>query len=349
MRITAAVLRRPGEDPALEEVELDEPRDREVLVRLAATGVCHTDLVAISGAMGLPLPCVLGHEGAGVVERVGSAVTALAPGNHVVLSFDSCGECERCLDGRPAYCRRFHALNSSGLRLDGSTTLGDVHGSFMGQSSFATHALASERNAVRVRDDLPLERLGPLGCSVITGAGAVLNVLRPAPGSALAVFGLGSVGLSGVMAAVSAGCERVVGIDPEPRRRALASELGATDVLEPGDDVPRVDAALDTVGTEAVIDVALRALRSPGVCATVGYRGPRNPIVVDQGRLVFGRTLAGVIEGDADPQALIPALLDLHVAGRFPFDRLITEFTSLPDALAAARGGEAIKPVVRFG
>ena len=351
MRITAAVLRRPGEDPVLEEVELDEPGEREVVVRLAGTGVCHTDLVAISGAMALPLPCVLGHEGAGVVERTGAGVTALAPGDRVVLSFDSCGACDTCAGGRPAYCRRFHALNSSGRRGDGSTTMGAVHGSFLGQSSFATHALASERNAVRVRDDLPLEHLGPLGCGVLTGAGTVLNVLAPEPGSSLAVLGLGTVGLSGVMAAAVAGCGRIAAIDPDPRRRALALELGATEALAPdGAGDLRVDAALDTVGSQEAVSAALGALRSPGTCATVGFRGSRNPVTIDQGRLVFGRTITGVIEGDADPQALIPSLLDLHAEGRFPFDRLVTEFAfdRLPEALAAARSGDAIKPVLRF-
>lgn len=351
MKIAAAVLRRPGEDPVIEEVSLDEPGDDEVLVRMVGTGVCHTDLVAIGGAMRMPLPCVLGHEGAGVVERTGPGVTALAPGDHVVLSFDSCGACATCAARRPAYCRRFHALNSSGLRGDGTTTMGAVHGSFLGQSSFATHALASVRNAVRVAHDLPLARLGPLGCGVLTGAGAVLNVLRPAAGSSMAVFGLGTVGLSGVMAAAVAGCARIVGVDPDPRRRALALELGATEVLAPPAEIaPRVDASLDTVGSGEVVAAALAVLRSPGTCATVGFRGARNPVTIDQGHLVFGRTLTGVIEGDADPQAFIPRLVDLHAGGRFPFDRLITEFAfeDLPDALAAARSGAAIKPVLRF-
>jgi aryl-alcohol dehydrogenase len=255
--------------------------------------------------------------------------------------------------GRPAYCRRFHALNSSGRRGDGTTTMGPVHGSFLGQSSFATHALASVRNAVRVPADLPLERLGPLGCGVLTGAGAVLNVLRPAPGSELAVFGLGTVGLSGVMAGAVAGCERIIGIDPDAGRRALALELGATQVLAPSSGLARelrVAASLETVGSEEVVAAALSVLTSPGTCASVGFRGARNPITIDQGHLVFGRTLTGVIEGDADPQTFVPRLLELHRDGRFPFDRLITEFPfeRLPDALAAARGGDVVKPVLRF-
>ena len=226
MRSLAAVLHEPGAGFAVQEVELDEPQADEVVVRMAGAGICHTDLVVVvvvaDGALALPLPVVLGHEGAGVVERTGPGVTALVPGDHVVLSFDRCGACATCRKGRPAYCERFSALNSSGTRGDGSVTMRrdgtPGHGSFLGQSSFATHALASTRNAVRVTGghDLPLERRGPLGCSLQTGAGAVLEVLRPGPGASIAVFGLGSVGLAGVMAAAATGCDPVLAIEPDP-------------------------------------------------------------------------------------------------------------------------------------
>jgi aryl-alcohol dehydrogenase len=338
----AAVLHAYGEAPRIEEVELDAPRAGEVLVRLAGTGICHTDLSVLDGVLPLPLPCVLGHEGAGVVLEAGAEVD-LEPGDHVVLSFDSCGTCRTCARGRPAYCEHFVAHNSSGHRPDGTTTMGPVHGSFLGQSSFATHALATARNTVRVPKELPIERLGPLGCGVLTGAGAVLNVLQPEPGASLAVFGLGTVGLSGVMAALGAGCD-VVGVDPSAARRAVAEDLGAT-ALPPGERFAKVDLALETVGTEAVVGAALRALRSPGTCATVGFHGPRHPITIDQGHLLYGRTLTGVIEGDADPQVLIPQILDL------PLHRLITTyaFEDLDTALHAARSGAAIKPVLTFG
>jgi aryl-alcohol dehydrogenase len=353
MRALAAVLHQPGAGLAVEEVELDEPQADEVVVRMAGTGICHTDLVAADGALPLPLPVVLGHEGAGVVERTGPAVTVLAPGDHVVLSFDRCGACATCRKGRPAYCERFYALNSSGRRGDGSVTMAPVHGSFMGQSSFATHALASVRNAVRVETDVPLELLGPLGCSLQTGAGAVLEVLRPEPGAGIAIFGLGSVGLAGVMAAAVAGCDPILAVEPDPARRALALELGATEALDPDARLPRssVDLSLETVGSEPVVDAALRVLRSPGACATVGFRGPRNPVRIDQGHLLYGRRLIGVIEGDADPHDFIPRLLALQRDGRFPFERLITRFpfADLAAAMDAARGGTAIKPVLTFG
>jgi aryl-alcohol dehydrogenase len=368
MRSLAAVLHDPESAFTIEEVELDEPADGEVVVRMAGVGICHTDLLAARGALGLPLPVVLGHEGAGVVERTGPGAGALEPGDHVVLSFDRCGACPTCRAGRPAYCDRFAQLNSSGARLDGSITMSrdgaPVHGSFLGQSSFATHALASVRNAVRVTGahDLPLELLGPLGCSLQTGAGAVLAVLRPEAGAGIAVFGLGSVGLAGVMAAAAAECAPIVAVEPDPARRALALEAGASDVLDPAehDDVVRairrltrggVDHSLETVGTEPVVDAALRVLRSPGTCATVGFRGPRNPVRVDQGHLLYGRTLTGVIEGDAEPHAFIPLLLELQREGRFPFERLVTRFpfAEVEAAMAAARSGAAIKPVLTFG
>ena len=355
MRARAAVLRAPGAPLRIEEVELDGPRDGEVLVRVAATGICHTDLDAAAGRVPLPLPAVLGHEGAGVVEAVGAGVKDLAPGDHVVLSFDSCGACATCAADRPAYCERFHALNHSGRRRDGSATMSqagaDVHGSFLGQSSFATYAIASTRNAVRVDADLPLELLAPLGCGVQTGAGAVLNVLRPEPGAGIAVFGLGAVGLAAVMAARLAGCATIVAVDPLEQRRALALELGATTAAAPGDRLPRdLDHAVDAVGAADVVTAALRVLRSPGTCATVGFRGVPNPVTIDQGHLLFGRTLTGVIEGDADPRRFLPALVALYRGGELALERLVTTFAfdDLAAALDAARRGAVVKPVLVF-
>lgn len=360
MKAVAAVLREPRGALALEDVELEDPREGEVLVRIAGVGICHTDLGACDGHVPLPLPVVLGHEGAGVVEAVGDGVRALQPGDHVVLSFDSCGACQTCRDGHPAYCREFAALNSTGRRPDGSATMrqGDapVHGSFLGQSSFATHALASARNAVRVDDDLPIELLGPLGCSLQTGAGAVLRVLVPAAGSTLAVFGCGPVGMAAVMAARAVGCGTIVAVDPSPARRALAHELGATVALEPEGAVREmrslvpggVDCSVETVGTGDVVDAALRVLASPGRCATLGFRGARNRIEIDQGHLLFGRTITGVIEGDVDPQTFIGDLLALHRAGLFAFERLITTypFAEIEQAIEDARRGTTIKPVL---
>jgi aryl-alcohol dehydrogenase len=260
-----------------------------------------------------------------------------------VLTFASCGACRRCTGGHPAYCEDFPALNHSGARADGSVTMrraGEpVFASVLGQSSFATHALASRRSAVRVPRDLPFEHLAPLGCSVQTGAGAVLNVLRPEPGSSMVVFGAGPVGLSAVMAGVATGVEVAV-VEPDDGRRALAQQFGA--VVRDG----RFDYAVETVGTEPVLQAAIKALHSPGVCATLGYHGGRNPMTLDQGRLLFGRTLTGVIEGDSDPQVFIPHLIDLHL----PTGELVTtfEFDDIDAALAASRSGDVVKAVLTF-
>src|SRR5580693_4370229 len=207
----AAVVREKGGRFALERVCLDEPRPDEVLVRIRGVGMCHTDLVARDQYFPVPLPAVLGHEGAGVVEAVGSAVTKVAPGDHVVLSFASCGACANCRQGAYAYCDDLYGRNFSGARPDGSRTCCDadghrIGGSFFSQSSFATRALATERNVVKIPSDVPVELMGPLGCGIQTGAGAVMNALRPKAGESIAIFGAGSVGMAAALAARVVGC-----------------------------------------------------------------------------------------------------------------------------------------------
>lgn len=360
----AAVLTAPGEPLQIRTVTATPLEADEILVRIVGVGVCHTDFAALSGAVPLPLPAVVGHEGSGVVESVGSAVTDLAVGDHVVLSFDCCRECEQCQAGHPAYCELFAAMNYFGTRLDGSATLADeageeVHGSWFGQSSFATHAVASARNAVRVDPALPLELLGPLGCGLMTGAGTVLNVLRPRPGQRIGVWGLGAVGLAAIMAAKTAGCSVIVGIDPNEERRRLAVELGATHTIDPAatSDVAwdilelsdgGLDLTLDAVGLGPVIQQALAVLRSPGTCATVGLQSLENDITIDQGHLLIGRTLTGVIEGDADPRVFLPQLIQLWSDGTFPFDRLVETFPfdEIDKAIDAAQSGRVVKPLL---
>ena len=343
----AAVLR---DELRLEEVELGAPGPGEVLVRIAGTGICHTDLLGLDGTLGLRRPAVLGHEGAGVVEQGAGELRA---GDRVVLTYDSCGDCRPCGAGRPAYCARFAELNYTGPR-------------FMGQASWATHAIAGVRNAIPVDTAAPLELCGPLGCSLQTGAGAVLNVLRPQPGDGLAVFGAGAVGLAAVMAAAALGCDPVVAVDPSPERRALALELGADAAFDPAAGaragsspaggvgsgpsprVPRVPHVVETVGTEAVLGAALAALESPGTCATLGFRGLANPVTLDQGRLLFGRTLTGVIEGDGEPAQTIAQLLAWHAEGRFAFERLTTAYPlrEIEAALEDVRRGAVVKAVL---
>lgn len=204
--ITAALARESGGPFDVEKVELADVGPREVLVEIRGVGLCHTDIAARDGFFGLPYPMVLGHEGSGVVVEVGPDVRSVEPGDWVALSFASCGECKQCTDNRPAYCREFGARNyGGGVRADGSTAITQdgeaVVGDFFGQSSFATHALASERNVVKVDRDVPLELVGPLGCGIQTGAGAVLNSMNCAAGESILVLGTGPVGLAAVMAA----------------------------------------------------------------------------------------------------------------------------------------------------
>jgi len=366
MRITAAVAREKERPFSVEELELEGPRAGEVLVRVVATGMCHTDLICRDQWYPVPLPCVLGHEGAGVVEEVGEGVTKVEPGDRVVLTFASCGKCATCLRGKPSYCLNFFALNFGGARLDGSSPISadgaSVHGHFFGQSSFATHALATERNVVKVPGDAPLEILGPLGCGVQTGAGAVLNTLHPEAGSSIVVFGTGAVGLSAIMAARIAGCTTIVGVDVRPGRLELARELGATHALNGAetDAVKAVkeitgggaDFSLETTAVPAVLRQAIDALGPLGTCGVIGAARLGTEAAFDMNDvLVPGKTIRGIVEGDSVPDVFIPRLVKLHAQGRFPLDRLV-RFYDLEDINEAARDAEeggAVKPVLRVG
>ncbi|MEU5844006.1 NAD(P)-dependent alcohol dehydrogenase [Rhodococcus sp. NPDC047139] len=363
---TAAVLREYGSPLRLETVTVPELRDDEVLVRIHGVGICHTDLTAAAGGVPLPTPAVLGHEGAGVVAEVGSAVTGLRVGDPVVLGFDSCRRCRNCVRGRHAYCTHFARLNYGGVRGDGTTVLRDahgapVHGNWFGQSSFSSLVVATERNAVRLPADVPVAIAGPLGCGFATGAGTVLHVLRPESGSSVVVFGLGAVGMAAVTAAHIAECADIIGVDPNPRRHGPARRLGATEVISPQDEENLgrrlreitgggADYVIESVGTEAVIRQALSSLTSPGVCATLGLRPGRNPVSIDQTHLLSGRTLTGVIEGGIDPHRFLPELAALWRDGRFPVDELVQtfDFTKFDDALAAVTSGEVVKAVLTF-
>jgi aryl-alcohol dehydrogenase len=309
---------------------------------------------------------VLGHEGAGVVVGMGDQVRDLAIGDHVVLTFGSCGACRNCLAGRPSYCVEFGRRNVSGLRPDGGATLhcgcGSLHGGFFAQSSFATHALAKSRNAVKIRKDVPLELMGPLGCGVQTGAGAVLNVLKPGPQDVLAVFGIGSVGMSAVMAGRIAGCARIVAVDISPSRLALARELGADETIDAskGGVAARlreltggrgIDHAVDTTGNPAIIEAAFESLAIPGSCCLVGLTGEDKRASFGVNALMRGRRLLGSMEGDSDPQTFIPQLVEHWAAGRFPFERMVSfhDFEAINDAVNATREGGAIKAILRMG
>ncbi len=365
MRITAAIAAAPHAPLALTEVEIDDPRDDEVLVRVLACGVCHTDIACRDQALPVPLPSVLGHEGAGIVARVGAGVRKVAPGDRVLLSYDSCATCPSCRAAQPFYCHQFGAYNFSARRPDGSSALTAervaVGGRFFGQSAFATHCLARERNLVRVAAEAPLEILAPLGCGIQTGAGTVLNALRPAPGATIAIFGAGTVGLAAVLGAQIAGCARIVVIEPNPARRELAREFGATDAIDPHgiDDVPAAIRdllrsagaaySIECTGIPAVATDAVHALAPRGTAALVGAMPAGAAYRFDAIKVMTeGLTVRGVIEGESRPDEFLPRLIALHREGRFPFERMIRHypFAEINTALAASERGETIKAVL---
>ena len=365
--ITAAVVREKGSFE-LAAALLGAPRADEVLVRIVATGLCHTDLVVRDQVYPTPLPIVLGHEGAGIVEAVGSAVRKVRPGDHVALSFLHCGQCRPCLDGSPASCANFNDINFSGERPDGSHALSLASGGatlrdrFFAQSSFGTLAIAHEANTVKVRDDAPLELLGPLGCGIQTGAGTVLRALRVGAGASFAVTGAGAVGLSAVMAARAAGATTIIAVDVLPARLDLARELGATHAIDGGktDAVAEirgitggggVDHVLDTTGLPALIEQGVEALRQRGAAAILGASRPDATIQLPANAFMQScKTLMGVVEGNSVPDVVIPQLLDLYMQGRFPFDRLVRfyDFDQINQAAADAESGAAIKPIIRI-
>ena len=364
MKITAAVLRGRSEKFQLEEVELESPRENEVLVRICATGICHSDLAVVSGDLPLPTPIVLGHEGSGVVEMVGDRVSRVQPGDHVVLTFASCGNCLSCLGGHPIYCVHSAAMNLSGTRVDGSTALSQskevVYGHFVGQSSFATYALVHERAAVKVAKDVPFELLAPLGCGIQTGAGSVINVFQPPYGSSIAVVGTGSVGLSAIMAAKAIGCATIVAVDISDHRLQLAGELGATVTINSkgGSLTEQLRAAtkgeglnfcLDTTGLPHVVTSAFEALAVRGRLGLVGVSPAGSRIDLDPWAILSGRSVEGNMEGDVIPDVFIPFLIELQKQGRFPLERIITSSGDLEGVNAAVdsmSSGEIVKAVL---
>ena len=364
MKIKAAVVREKSAPFIIEDLDLDDPREDEVLLRMVASGICHTDLVAQAGFMPIPLPAVFGHEGSGVVEKVGSRVTKVKPGDHVVMSFRSCGVCPSCTKGLPANCLDFFKLNFAGLRTDGSPTMkkgGEtIHAAFFSQSSFASHGLASERNVVKVPADVPLELLGPMGCGIQTGAGGVINSLKARPGSSIAVFGAGSVGLSAIMAAFASGLTTIIAVDVKTERLELAQKLGATHAIDssranPVEEIQKITGggaqySLECTGIPAVFRQSVDALAMPGVCGLIGVAPFGMEASLDMQTILNGRTIRGIVEGDSIPDIFIPQLIELYKQGRFPFDRMITfyPFDQINKAAEDSEKGRTLKAVLRF-
>jgi aryl-alcohol dehydrogenase len=366
VQIDAAVTASKGAPFEIKAVELDDLRPDEVRVKVAACGICHTDLIIRDQWYPVPLPAVLGHEGAGVVEAVGSAVTKVQPGDHVAMSYGSCGACSRCQGGEPWVCHDFFARNFGASRSDGSTALQadgqPIHSHFFAQSSFATHAVATERNVVRLDPDVPLEVVAPFGCGIQTGAGAVLRAFRPEAGASIAIFGTGTVGLSAVMAARVAGCTTIVGIDVRSARLELATELGATHVVQADESDPveavkhacggvGVDFSIDATGSPDVLRQAVYCTGPGGVCGLIGAPPFGTEVSLDMNEmLAMGRTLRGIVEGQSVPDVFLPRLIELWRQGRFPVDRIMSyyPFEQIDQAARDAEEGKVVKPVLRM-
>lgn len=363
MQTTVAIVEQQGAEFSLAEVELDDPRDDEVLVRVVAAGLCHTDITMRSFLPAEMFPNVFGHEGVGIVEAVGKDVTGVAVGDHVVMSFRSCRSCSRCRTGQVGYCESSLFLNYMGMRMDGSTTYSrggsPVFGSFFGQSSLSRHALAYADNCVVVDPSLDLTLLAPYGCGFQTGAGTILNVLRPAADDAVVVFGVGAVGLAAIAAAKAEGVRTVVAVDPLESRRRVAASYGATPV-DPTDlgGQSVVDAVkeltgggaaygIDTTAITEVVKQAQQALAPRGTLVALGL-GAEEYVLDAVDLLQNGKTVMSSVEGDADPQQMIPRLIEMRAAGTFDLDGLVTTypFEEINAAVADVTSGKVVKPVL---
>ena len=368
MKIRALVVEEKDAPFKVHEIELNEPGPGEVLVRIAASGVCHTDAITRAGDLPMPFPCILGHEGSGTVESVGPGVTTIAPGDRVIIGWPSCGECRNCLDAQPRYCLRTGDALVSGRRfkgkLKGKTAYSRygkaIYGHFFGQSSFATHSVASADAVVKVPNDVPIEMLGPLACGLATGAGAVLNEARPKLGDSILVVGVGAVGLAAIMAARNSGVTKIIAADVHDSRLAMARDFGATHTINSGtsklvDEVAKitgstVDFAFDCTGVIAVIETIAQTVGMLGTLVLIGGAPAGATFSLDHLSTLWGKRVIGVLGGGGRSGQLIPALVELHQQGRFPFERLIKyyELDQVEQALEDSKSGKVIKPIVRM-
>jgi aryl-alcohol dehydrogenase len=368
MKIRALVVEEKDAQFVEQDVELEGPGRGEVLVRIVAAGVCHTDAITRAGDLPMPFPAVLGHEGAGIVEQVGAGVTQVAAGDRVILGWPFCGECRNCLDGQPRYCVRTGEALVSGRRFKGelsgqsaySRNGTPINGHFFGQSSFATHSIARADALVKAPDDVPIELLGPLACGLATGAGAVLNEARPRLGDSILVAGVGAVGLAAIMAARNSGVTKIIAADLHDSRLEIARDLGATHVINSGtadlvEEVARitgstVDYAFDCTGVISVIETIADTVGMLGTLVLIGGAPADARFSLDHMRTLWGKRVIGVLGGGGRSGQLIPALVELHQQGRFPFDRLVKyyEFGEIEQALADSASGEVVKPILRM-
>lgn len=363
MKITAAVVDKQNAPFAIrDDIELAEMGPDDIQVHMVASGICHSDEALRIGDAIIDYPIVLGHEGSGIVEKVGPEVTQFQPGDHVVLSFYACGTCKSCLKGIPTQCENYAHNNLSGVRPDGTdhfTENGQHVADMFDQSSFTSTTVVRERNAVKVDKDLDLRMLGPLGCGYVTGSGTVLNTLKPKPGDTIAVFGTGAVGLAAMMAGRISGCTKVIGIDIVDSRLDLAKELGATDVINSKNtDVVQavkdltggygVNWAVDTTGVTQVMEDSIKVLAQGGTTATIAVTPNHIDVDTWNDLCVDDKKIVGVNMGDSIPQIDIPRLIDFYRMGMFDFDKTekFYPFSQINEANADSRSGKTIKPVL---
>lgn len=372
MKITAAVVHEKGGPFVVESAQLASPVNDEVLVKVVASGICHTDLIIRDQFYPMPLPAVLGHEGAGIVEAVGPDVKGIKPGDHVIMSFAACGHCPSCDDGQISYCWHHMEMNFSGRRYSGKAwdvpspiclpvedgPAQPISGAFFSQSSFATHAICTEKNAVVIDKELPLKVLAPLGCGLQTGAGAVFNTLKPKPGASIAITGAGTVGMAAVMAAKVAECGVIIAIDINDERLELARELGATHTInsKSGDIVARVQEivpggvqfSIETTAHPQVFRAAVDMLQPRGICGLIGGAKLGTEASFEMTHILFGRTVRGILQGDSVPKGFIPKLVRLYQEGKFPIERLMRHYrlANINDAVSDMKSGRTIKPVL---
>jgi S-(hydroxymethyl)glutathione dehydrogenase/alcohol dehydrogenase len=363
MRTQAAVLAGPGARLEVTDVDLDPPRDGEVLVRIAASGLCASDLNVIDGKRSLaPFPLVLGHEASGVVVETGPGVRRLTVGDPVVMSIvPSCGECGPCRLGRPNHCATAGSAMAAGALMDGTRRLGrngqPMH-HFLMVSSFAEYAVVPESGAVALDPRMPLDRAALLSCAVLTGFGAVRNTAKVTPGSRVAVFGCGGIGLNAVQGARIAGAARIVAIDVREEKLALARRCGATDVVDARHDDPvasltkllgGVDFAFEALGREPTVQQAWASLDTGGTAVVIGLLQHGATVTLEAGTFVNEKTITGCYFGSTHLQRDVPALVERYLAGDLLLDELITArvgLDGLNDAVDALRAGEGARSVL---
>ena len=365
IRKAKAVLCRSHNQPVVvEQISVDAPKRGEVAVRLGACGVCHSDLSAINGTIALPLPLVLGHEGAGVVEEVGEGVSDLAPGDHVVFSFIyMCGKCRFCVAGRPVLClEQGKALTTT---LEGTPRVHDAKGAplgiFSGCGSMAQYATVSAENLIKIDPKIPLDCAALVGCGVTTGVGAVFNTAKVEPGASVAVFGCGGVGLSAIQGAVIAGARRIIAIDTLAPKLEMAKKFGATDTIlfkdDPVKELKKLtgggpDYAFECVGSGELAATAYRAIRRGGLAVVVGVAKPSDSTAIRTMTLPFEeKTITGSYFGSCVPRVDFPRLLSLYLAGRLKLEELITRRYSIdeaPQAFADLQTGKNARGVIVF-